>query len=355
MRRCVILAFPLLLMLLLAGAPQFAQGSNVSSLEVFKVEPSPAMPLVGKQAITFVFNRRLDCASAASALRWTPEIAGEVTCQGYQLTFTPSTAWSRDAGYTFEVSPPLRAADGSPLLDAYTATFVSAGNLQVSEVYPTAGAELAPPDSSITVVFDRPVVPLQLSANARELPQPLTLSPPVAGEGEWINSAVYVFEPDAPLSGDTAYRATVHDLQAADGTALDSAYRWTFLTAPPTIIAVSPAVGSRNVILDPRIQVRFDQMLRQDLVERAFRFYAADDPGRQHVDGSFEWADDGMGFSFTPQRRLALDTTYRAMFDYALLPDLQMAHRNRTSSAIWRYQTVPSARHQKHRAKRWRN
>ena len=340
MRRLIALSFALVALLSLSGAPQLAQGSQLGRLQVFDIQPSPATPLVGAQAVTFTFNRRLDCASAESALRLTPEIAGAVSCMDYRLTFTPDQAWQPESAYRFELRPPLRAADGAPLLDPFVATFVAAGSLSISEVYPAAGSETVPVDSAITVVFDRPVVPLQLSAKAVALPQPLTLSPAVAGQGEWVNSAVYVYKPAAPLPGAATFRAHVTALQAADGTKLDSAYSWAFQSAPPSIVAVQPPPGSRDVILNPRIQVRFDQPLPQEGVEQAFRFHAASESDSQALSGSFEWADDGTSFAFSPANRLALDRAYRASFDAALLPNLRFADSSLTPT--WTYQTVPA-------------
>ena len=340
MRRRFVLSLLLFALLSLFGAPQLAQGTQLGSLQVFDIQPSTATPLVGQQAISFTFNRRLDCASAIAALRITPEIAGAVSCEGYRLTFAPAAAWQPDTAYTFELRPPLRADDGAPLLDQFVATFVAAGSLSISEVYPAADSESVEVDSAVTVVFDRPVVPLQFSASAQALRQPLTLSPIVAGRGEWVNSAVYVFTPDAPLPGAATIRAEVAPLQAADGTQLDSAYSWTFQTAPPSIVAVQPPPGSRDIILDPRIQIHFDQPLPQDLVEQAFRFQAASESDNAAMGGSYAWAEDGRSFAYSPASRLQLDTSYRASFDADLLPNLRFADSSLKSS--WMYKTVPA-------------
>ena len=83
--------------------------------------------------------------------------------------------------YTFTLHPTVLAVDGTPLVDAHVVTYTSAGFLQVLETLPSDDAVQVPVDSEITVVFDRPVIPLLTSASAIDLPQPLLLSPSVNG------------------------------------------------------------------------------------------------------------------------------------------------------------------------------
>ena len=113
---------------------------------------------------------------------------------------------------------------------------------------------------------------------------------------------------------------------------------WAFQTAPPTIVNIDPPPGTKDLILDPRVQVRFDQPLSQSLVERAFRFQAQPNRDDPNLGGAFEWAEDGLGFAYIPDRRLALDTVYRASFDGELLPSLRIAGASQVPS--WFYTTV---------------
>ena len=337
MRRLLWLVFGLLFMQ--RGALDMAQGAQLGSLEVVDASPSRVTQLAPRQPVTFHFNRRVDCEDANAAFGLTPQIKGELSCDEYSLTFAPKQDYQPETTYTFELNPPLRATDGAPLVDSARMTWRSASPLAVSETFPNADAILAPVDSDIIVVFDRPVAPLQLSADASDLPMPLSLSPAVDGSGEWVNSAVYVFSPAAPLQGSARYTATVAGAQAVDGSALESPFSWTFQTAPPRIVSVNPPVGADDLILNPRVQVRFDQRLSQEVAERAFRFEAQPNSDHPDIAGSFEWADDGMGFAYLPER-LKLDTAYQAAFDRDMLPGLRLA--SNLTAPRWRYRTVPA-------------
>ncbi|MCY4465678.1 MAG: Ig-like domain-containing protein [Chloroflexi bacterium] len=340
MRRQICLAFALINLLMLAGAVHIsAQVTQIAYLEVIDVQPSPAGQLGLRDAVTLWFNRRVDCADAEAALSWQPAIRGELSCDEYSVSFEPGGAYQRDQRYAFSLNTPLRAKDGAPLLDPFQVVFSTVGFLTIADAFPQPGSSLAPADSAISVAFDAPVVPLALSPDLDDLPQPLSLSPVVAGLGEWVNSAVYVFRPSQPLDGDTEYTVTISaDLAAVDGSVIAGAASWSFKTAPPTIVAIDPPPGTDDLILNPQIQIRFDQPLAQNLVERAFRFQAQPNSSDPKLGGAFKWAEDGLGFAFVPGRRLALDTVYQASFDGELLPGLRMAADSQAPS--WRYTTV---------------
>ena len=326
----------LILTLLLAGGlpASVAQRARIGSLQVYDVRPSPSRQLGLKEAVAFHLNRRVDCADAQAAFNRSPAIAGEVNCDEYTLTFSPATAYRRDTAYTFELAPPLQADDGAPLLEAFRSTFKTVGFLEIVEAMPESNARLVPVDSAITVVFDRPVVPIAMSTDADELPHPVALSPATAGSGEWVNSAMYVFRPAALLRGAAEYSVSLAgDLVAVDGSILPSALNWSFKTEAPSVISIYPRPQADDLLLNPKIQVRFNQPLDRQEVERVFYFRAGLDRDAPTLDGTFEWAEDGKGFTFLPDERLRPASAYKAGFLFS--PMLKMSHN------AWTYKTVP--------------
>ncbi len=184
--------------------------------------------------------------------------------------------------------------------------------LRVTTVQPSGG--IAPIDTSILVIFDRPVVALGLASDAsRTLPDPLRFSPEVSGRGEWVNTAIYRFTPDEVLKGGTEYTITVDpDLTALDGARQTTPYTWSFTTDAPRVTEFVPRPGSRDALLDQQVQVRFSQPMNRETTERSFRLRAVG--GGEAVPGTFEWADDDRGFRFTPSVTLLRDTTYAIQF-----------------------------------------
>lgn len=341
MRRRILLLVFLLSIVVLAGVPQsIAQSGRVALLQVFDVQPAPSAPLALNASVVFHFNRRVGCSEAKAAFSVTPAIRGELNCDQFTLSFTPAGAFGRDTPYTFTLSPPLLALDGATLLDPFQVTYTTAGYLSVSEVFPSALGGAVPVDSAITVVFDRPVVPLAFASAADDLPQPLSINPLTAGQGEWINSAVYTFTPSAPLQSGQSYRVIVSsDIEAVDGAETLAGYSWTFATANPSIVAIDPPPDATSLGLKPMVQVSFNQVMDRSAIEDAFYMRQLPGGDEQELAGGFTWSEDGTGFVFTPEERLVLDSIYQAGFSPDLLPELQFGGARAEPS--WRYQTVP--------------
>lgn len=340
MRRRPFLVLTLAVMLLAAGPRYDAQGTRVSLFQVIAVTPSPASRLALRQAITFTFNRRVDCDAAKRALSWTPAIPAATSCDEYSLTFTPAASFQPGSNLEIGVRPPLQAKDGATLREAVSVDYQVAGYLQVAEALPNADGGPAPVDSPITLVFDRPIVPLVMSSERGQLPQPLRIKPATPGSGAWKNSAMYVFTPAESWRSDTRYVVTVaDDLTAVDGAALEYPYSWSFQTDRPAILSIDPPQGAANLPLEPRIQLRFNQVMNRGAIERAFFLRPLPESEGDPATGAFEWAEDGRGFAFTPRARLVLDTVYEAGFDPAAATALSFS--NLATGTTWRYTSVP--------------
>ena len=204
----------------------------------------------------------------------------------------------------------------------------------MAEVFPQPDTKSVPIDSAITVVFDRPVVPLTASTDKDDLPHPLVLSPWTVGTGEWVNSAVYVFTPAELLDSAAEYSVTIAtDLVAVDGSALSYPVDWSFTMEAPSVTSINPRPTSDELPLNPRIQVRFNQAMDRNTVERAFFFRAGREPDAREIAGAFDWAEDSKGFAFTPSERLQPKKDYKAGFP----PGLPFS----PSGYAWTYKTVP--------------
>ena len=79
----------------------------------------------------------------------------------------------------------------------------------MTNTQPADGAEEVGADSTITVAFNRPVVPLVGTGEQAGLPEPLVITPTLAGKGEWINTSIYRFTPEKGLAASTAYTVTI--------------------------------------------------------------------------------------------------------------------------------------------------
>ncbi len=305
--------------LLLAGiVPQLlAQDTRQptsSVLQVVDTEPLAGQELALDGTITIYFDRSLDCATAEDAFQIMPQLAGSLDCTGTAITFTPDEDFNRAATYRVILATSLRGADGAQLLEAYELTLNTVGYIGVTETFPAPGSMEIQPDTTLTIIFNRPVVPLTILEERDTLPDPLTISPPIVGTGEWLNTSIYTFEPDGAFAGNTTYEVTVNEgLEGVDGAVLRDAYSFSFTTQPPRLVEFSPNAGSDDARLDGRVQVRFNMAMDRASVEE--RFALINTETGNAVSGEFEWADDDAGFSFTPDENLQLGTIYQASFE----------------------------------------
>ncbi len=195
------------------------------------------------------------------------------------------------------------------------------GVLQVADVLPAADSAGVSPDALIVVIFNRPVVALVTAEEAGDLPSPVTIDPPVQGEGEWINTSIYTFRAQPGLAAGQTYTVTVESgLTAADGAVLAEPFTWSFTTAAPAIIETFPENNASGVSLTTTIGFTFSVPVDRARAEAAFYLHP-ENAQAQTLGGIFEWNDDSTGFSFIPNEPLTINTLYAAGF----APDASLA------------------------------
>ena len=171
--------------------------------------------------------------------------------------YVPAGAAPRAARIGVRLLASARSAGGG-LLPADFSFFVhTTGYVEVTQVFPLPDAQAVDVRSAITVVFNRPVVPLTAATSASTLPNPLQLQPPVAGSGEWQSTSIFVFTPAAGLAGGQRYSATISapaiDALSAGGTLqlpaaeMQTDFTWTFSTPAPSVLSTEASPDGRTI------------------------------------------------------------------------------------------------------------
>ncbi len=268
--------------------------------------PEPGQALDPGAPIELVFDRPMDRASVTAALTVAGVTGAIEWPDARTVRFVPSAPLQRASTYEVFLRETAKGADGLPLDAPVRFRFATAGFLEVGQVIPADGTVDVQPDSTITVFFNRPVVPLTAIESQANLPQPLTFDPPIAGRGEWLNTAIYTFTPDAPLAGGATYTGRVAaGLTDVTGNPLQSEYTWRFTVARPQVVTIDPFDGATLVPLQPRIALRFNVPVDPASARAAFRLLQPDGatvPGDLQIDGAT--------LVFTPAQRLEFDTRY---------------------------------------------
>ena len=305
--------FLLALLLLSVGFVDLQEVTTAQSvLQVVDTEPQDGQEIDLDETVFIYFDRNLDCDTvSAQTVTVQPAAPVDLACNENAITITPDGGLERATTYTLTVSE-VTGASGEALQTPFELSFMTAGSLRVTETLPTDGAVDVAGDATVTVIFNRPVVALGTVEMMDDLPDPLLISPQVTGEGEWLNTSIYTFTPDAAWAGATTYTLSVDDdLVAADGAELTASFEWSFTIAPPQVTGVLPEQTNERILLDPDFQITFNQPMDQDSTEAAFALTPTTESGdAAAVAGTFEWAEDGAGFMFTPDELLSLDTSY---------------------------------------------
>ncbi|MCA0455767.1 MAG: Ig-like domain-containing protein [Chloroflexi bacterium] len=329
------------LLVSLSASTLLAQDATGAPLRVVQSSPATGQELAAGEPVTISFNQPINC-DTSGAFSISPAVEGSVTCDNAtaSIIFTPSRDYARATPYTVTISTALQAVSGGTLLEPYTLEVNGQGYLEVTDVLPKDGSFDIATDAAITVIFNRPVVPLVSSEEAAALPSPITISPAVEGTGEWLNTAIYVFHPEPGFAGGSQYTVTVNpDLTAQDGATLEALYSWSFSTVEPMVVEVNPQAQATGILLTDSVQVKFNQAVDHTSAEAAFSL--TDTDTNTAVDGTFEWAEDSTGFRFIPAESLNIDTVYEAVLNAGV--EAVGGGKATADETRWSFVTVPSA------------
>jgi hypothetical protein len=249
----------------------------------------------------------MDQPSVEAALRVEPSIERSVEwLDDATAQINVLSDLERDAVYELTVDHSARSAAGLSMEAPIELAFQTVGDLEVAQVVPQDGAVQVNPKSPITVVFNRPVVALEID---RQGPNPLRFDPPLPGEGEWIDTSIYRFQPEGYLPGGIIQTVSIDsELQDYAGAVLPEPYSWSFTATSPKIISVDPEDSVENVPLDTTVTLRFNQPMNTASVEQGFDVGSAQEG---EISGTFEWNDENTTLTFTPSDLLGYDRLYR--------------------------------------------
>jgi uncharacterized protein YfaS (alpha-2-macroglobulin family) len=240
--------------------------------QVVQQSPLSAERLALEPVIQLVFDRDMDKTKTAAAWAFSDSqgkpVEGVISWKDARsFEFKPGAKLAPSAAYTGVFSTGATGADGkSPEADIKF-EFHTVDALSVGQVFPADTAEDVEVGSNITVIFNRPIVPLGIKEEQDKLPQPLKIVPAVAGHGEWLNSSVYIFQPDQVLVSGMQYNVRVSaGLADATGNTLASDYTWKFETRAPQIGHFSLLNGEQDPNYDIQL-VRLDQAFVVDFLQ----------------------------------------------------------------------------------------
>lgn len=272
--------------------------------------PQPGEPALLNGAITVRFDQPMDQGAVEAAFAVARADDDQTVSGSFDwprpdtVVFTPQSQLARQQNYRVTIGDGAKAETGLTLASPVDLQLQTVGYLSVSQVIPAADTDDVAVDAAITVLFNRPVVPLVSIGDQAGLPQPLTFDPPVSGQGEWVSSSIYRFQPDGVLDGGTTYQVTIAaGLADVNGGVLEDDFGWNFATQLPEVSTVLPENAIRGVDPTQPITVTFNAPMDRAATAAAVSF----DPA---VSFTTEWQDNDRTLVIVPDAMLALDTQY---------------------------------------------
>jgi len=264
--------------------------------QVIQVAPARGEEQLLDEPVQLVFDQPMNPASVESAFTIEPAVAGDFEWPTTRMMqFKPAgRGFERAAHYTIALKENARSQAGLALEAPVQFHFTTVGFLEVTGVQPAEDTTEVATDVTVTVLFNRPVVPLTAIEDQTNLPQPLTFVPPVRGEGEWLNTSIYIFTPNENgFEPATTYKARVAaGLSDTTGGVLADDFTWEFTTVMPAVVATHPDLDTIYVSTEPTILVAFNQPMDHASAEAAFELKNL--ATGEAVAGAFEWHDEGL-------------------------------------------------------------
>ncbi len=273
------------------------------------VTPEPGQEQQLTQPVVLTFDQPMDPSTTQAAFSIQPEVDGQVKVQGAELVFAPAQPLKRAAQYVVSVKDSAESAAGLKLNQPVSLEIATVGFLEVTNSQPADQATDVPVNATITVGFNRPVVPLTGTREQAQLPSPLVITPSVTGKSEWLNTAIYQFKPDEGLAAATNYTVTVKaGLQDATGALLDHSYSFSFRTTDPAVVSWFPE-NTSNVKVESPVSVTFSMPMDPASTEAAFVLAGTGDTA---LAGTYRWNLDHTQMGFWPVTPLAFGANYVA-------------------------------------------
>jgi hypothetical protein len=274
------------------------------------------------QGITFTLNTPMNRASVEAAFNVSPAAPGTFRwLDDTTFTYTPTKPLDRQAAYIFTIDSSARSHEGTGLRDTFSLKLHTTGYLTITQFLPQDEGYALELQPTITVVFNRPVVPLGTAEQMQNMPVPFKSTPEIVGSGQWLTTSIYSFKPTTLLKEDTDYKITFPTtLTDVSGSRLKEDISFKFKTIRKTPVQpksfsihyISPEDKRTGTFRTPLIRIGFDGPADVPTAEAGFSLIG---PGGRIIPGKFKWKAENNELQFRPGEILDHSTTYTIKID----------------------------------------
>ncbi len=170
------------------------------------------------------------------------------------------------------------------------------------------GPTTEPPE--VSLVFNRPMVPMELAGN--EKPSPARLTPDVKGRWQWVGTNAITFVPDVRLPRATEFSVEVPaGTKTLAGESLDKPYSLHFSTARPKVLGVDADTDQSHLSPESTFTLQLNQPFEVAEIKRATSIFAGAADALIPFEVKPRDADNEQVFVLTPQKKLPLGADIR--------------------------------------------
>ncbi len=243
--------------------------------------------------LRLVFPEVMDHASVEEHLTPPADFQAQKRWDGETLIYTPAQRLESEKTYVFRLGRRALKADGEQLGRDLEFKFYVAGAPALTTHVPARDSTMIPSESKITLIFDRPMVPLTQvqgkNANAKMADWPVTISPALAGRWRWLGTTTVEFIPEKGLQLATKYTVNVPaGIKTVSGDITEKDFSWSFETQRLEVQGIDPVFGSDTSGPGTEIVLRFNQDVDVDVIRQNVKFYRIGSTAEQRRDERME-------------------------------------------------------------------
>lgn len=230
------------------------------------IESNPSNSAINtplNQTITVTFNEEMNPLTLNAStfiVRNGLAIAGNISTDGANATFTPAQNLIPNTTYSVQITTGAKDPRGNALQEDYLFSFSTGAILRplVLSTSPTSNETGVVLNKVVNATFNMPMDPATINLTNFTLKQGTTTIP---GLVTYSGNSAF-FTPNANLIGNTIYTATLSNgAQNVAGVALASNYVWNFTTGAivaPRVLLTDPFSGETGVSVNKVITATFD-------------------------------------------------------------------------------------------------
>ncbi|OGM22192.1 hypothetical protein A2863_02205 [Candidatus Woesebacteria bacterium RIFCSPHIGHO2_01_FULL_38_9b] len=296
------------------------------------------IPLDSK--IEFQFDRSMNKKSVERNFSITPQVPGKIEWIGdAKFIFSPDEQFSIASKYEVKISSLVLSSLYIPKFIAQKIVFETLGHPVVILASPQTEAPVG--DSPITVMFDRPMIPLTSADKKEEMLPAFAITPEVEGEGRWLGTTAYQFRVTKPLRNATTYTYRVAaGIKAKDAGELQEDAIFTFSSVRPRVMATSPSDNYDFAGPTASVSATFNLPVRLDSAKEALHLFRVDNEQKEEI--QVDIRINNLYVGMYPRSPLGREVLYEAQIDSGLLST--EGENGLEESYSWRFKTAPFPR-----------